>query len=281
MVTLLPDFPDCRSGQRDIQILKVRPNLLDDTSRHLQQQKRQGSFAIIQCTFHQYERRWIGTAGGKLLWCASAFPGIYHENCPQFGANYIKGKIRAQPNGGWTGETKFKLAFKSGGCIDFGQALLRAASMAQRNSGGMVIRSYQRTHRAIAKILSFLGSSSIHTTDERLVCSSATILRGDTGNLRMVAAEFQLWSSASRRRLCKSPYSDLLPLILSARTDQHTIACDIRCTISHHLIQELTRITRRRILRIQDLNKDSGDNSHHKWDSPGHIRHTWDSLLAA
>lgn len=57
---------------------------------------------------------------------------------PVFGANYIRGKIRAQPNGNWTGEAKFKLAFKSGGCIDFGQALLRAASMAQRNSGGMV-----------------------------------------------------------------------------------------------------------------------------------------------
>lgn len=76
---------------------------------------------------------------------------------PVFGANYIRGKIRAQPNGNFTGktfpvitfflilrrnfpgETKFKLSFKSGGCIDFGQALLRAASMAQRNGGGMVI----------------------------------------------------------------------------------------------------------------------------------------------
>ena len=59
---------------------------------------------------------------------------------PVFGANYIRGKIRAQPNGNFTGETKFKLAFQSGGCIDFGQALLRAASMAMRNGGGMVIR---------------------------------------------------------------------------------------------------------------------------------------------
>jgi WW domain-binding protein 2 len=57
---------------------------------------------------------------------------------PVFGANYIKGKIRAQPNGNFNGETKFKLSFKSGGCIDFGQALLRAASLAQRNGGGMV-----------------------------------------------------------------------------------------------------------------------------------------------
>lgn len=46
-----------------------------------------------------------------------------------FGANYIKGKVRAQPNGNWVGEAKFKLMFKSGGAIDFGQAMLRAANM--------------------------------------------------------------------------------------------------------------------------------------------------------
>lgn len=60
---------------------------------------------------------------------------------PVFGANYIKGKVRAQPNGNFVGEAKFKLAFKAGGAIEFGQAMLRAASMAQRNMhntpGGM------------------------------------------------------------------------------------------------------------------------------------------------
>lgn len=48
---------------------------------------------------------------------------------PVFGSNYIKGKVRAQPNGNWVGEAKFKLIFKKGGAIDFGQAMLRAASM--------------------------------------------------------------------------------------------------------------------------------------------------------
>ncbi|KAK0098829.1 hypothetical protein PV326_002460 [Microctonus aethiopoides] len=52
---------------------------------------------------------------------------------PMFGANYIKGKCRAQPNGNWIGECKFKLHFKSGGAIEFGQAMLRAASLASRN----------------------------------------------------------------------------------------------------------------------------------------------------
>lgn len=48
---------------------------------------------------------------------------------PVFGANFIVGKCRAQPNGNWIGECKFKLRFKSGGAVDYAQALLRAASM--------------------------------------------------------------------------------------------------------------------------------------------------------
>ncbi|XP_030238712.1 WW domain-binding protein 2 isoform X3 [Drosophila navojoa] len=52
---------------------------------------------------------------------------------PVFGANYIKGKVRAQPNGNYVGEVKFKLYFKSGGAIEYGQALLRAAKTAQSN----------------------------------------------------------------------------------------------------------------------------------------------------
>jgi hypothetical protein len=51
---------------------------------------------------------------------------------PVFGANYIKGKVRAQPNGNWIGEAKFKLTFKRGGAIDFGQAMLKAAYLATR-----------------------------------------------------------------------------------------------------------------------------------------------------
>lgn len=47
---------------------------------------------------------------------------------PVFGANYIRGFVAAQPNGNWSGQAKFKLVFKSGGAIDFGQAMLKAAS---------------------------------------------------------------------------------------------------------------------------------------------------------
>uniref|UniRef100_A0A8D8S595 WW domain-binding protein 2 n=1 Tax=Cacopsylla melanoneura TaxID=428564 RepID=A0A8D8S595_9HEMI len=48
---------------------------------------------------------------------------------PVFGANYIKGKVRAQPNGNWVGEAKFELHFNKGGAIEFGQAMLRTAQM--------------------------------------------------------------------------------------------------------------------------------------------------------
>lgn len=62
---------------------------------------------------------------------------------PTFGANYIKGIIAAQQNGGFTGEVKFKMSFKAGGAIDFGQAMLRAASMAKNNAGGYAPPPYE------------------------------------------------------------------------------------------------------------------------------------------
>nr|SVE75284.1 EOG090X0ADZ [Daphnia dolichocephala] len=52
---------------------------------------------------------------------------------PMFGANYIKGKVRAQPDGGWVGEVKFKLHFKHGGAIEYGQAMLQAAALTKRS----------------------------------------------------------------------------------------------------------------------------------------------------
>ncbi|KAJ8318213.1 hypothetical protein KUTeg_003304 [Tegillarca granosa] len=52
---------------------------------------------------------------------------------PVFGANYIKGRVVAEEGGNWTGSCKFKLWFNSGGCIEFGQAMLRAGQLASRN----------------------------------------------------------------------------------------------------------------------------------------------------
>ena len=48
---------------------------------------------------------------------------------PVFGANYIKGKVIAQAGGNWSGEVKFKLLFKKGGAIEFGQAMLKTVDM--------------------------------------------------------------------------------------------------------------------------------------------------------
>ncbi|CAG9087657.1 hypothetical protein JYU34_021336 [Plutella xylostella] len=66
-----------------------------------------------------------------------SFPFISLEDVnveqPMFSANFIKGKVRAQPNGNFIGEVKFRLTFKSGGAIEFGTAMLKAAHLASRH----------------------------------------------------------------------------------------------------------------------------------------------------
>lgn len=52
-----------------------------------------------------------------------------------FGANYIKGEVKGQVNGGFDGKTvEFKLTFKHGGAIEFGQSMLKVASMVSRHT---------------------------------------------------------------------------------------------------------------------------------------------------
>ncbi|XP_063816644.1 WW domain-binding protein 2 isoform X2 [Pseudophryne corroboree] len=51
---------------------------------------------------------------------------------PVFGANFIKGSVRAEPGGGWEGSATFKLNFPAGGAIEFGQHMLQVASQASR-----------------------------------------------------------------------------------------------------------------------------------------------------
>ncbi|PZC84334.1 WW domain-binding protein 2 [Helicoverpa armigera] len=66
-----------------------------------------------------------------------SFPFVTLEDVtveqPMFSANYIKGKVHAQANGNFIGEVKFKIVFKSGGAIEFGQAMLKAAHLATRH----------------------------------------------------------------------------------------------------------------------------------------------------
>ncbi|XP_069762146.1 WW domain-binding protein 2-like isoform X2 [Narcine bancroftii] len=47
-------------------------------------------------------------------------------------ANYIKGKIKAQPEGGWEGAVTTKLTFHSGGAIEFGKAIIQVTNHASR-----------------------------------------------------------------------------------------------------------------------------------------------------
>ena len=48
---------------------------------------------------------------------------------PVFGANNLRGKVRAQPDGGWKGEAKFKMVFKSGGAIEFATGMMKAIQL--------------------------------------------------------------------------------------------------------------------------------------------------------
>ncbi|KAL1416078.1 hypothetical protein MTO96_028248 [Rhipicephalus appendiculatus] len=56
---------------------------------------------------------------------------------PIFGANYIKGTVKAEQNGNWTGKCTFKLKFMKGGAIEFGQAMMEAGKTASQHAAGM------------------------------------------------------------------------------------------------------------------------------------------------
>uniref|UniRef100_A0A8C6N3H5 GRAM domain-containing protein n=1 Tax=Mus spicilegus TaxID=10103 RepID=A0A8C6N3H5_MUSSI len=51
---------------------------------------------------------------------------------PVFGANFIKGIVKAEAGGGWEGSASYKLTFTAGGAIEFGQRMLQVASQASR-----------------------------------------------------------------------------------------------------------------------------------------------------
>ncbi|NWS56165.1 WBP2 protein, partial [Chunga burmeisteri] len=51
---------------------------------------------------------------------------------PVFGANYIKGTVKAEAGGGWEGSATFKMTFSAGGAIEFGQRMLQVASQVSR-----------------------------------------------------------------------------------------------------------------------------------------------------
>ncbi|XP_044527958.1 WW domain-binding protein 2 isoform X1 [Gracilinanus agilis] len=56
----------------------------------------------------------------------------YEIKQPVFGANYIRGTVKAEAGGGWEGSAVYKLTFAAGGAIEFGQRMLQVASQASR-----------------------------------------------------------------------------------------------------------------------------------------------------
>lgn len=52
---------------------------------------------------------------------------------PIFGANYLKGFVIAEPNGGWEGNANFNIQFPKGGCIDFAEMLQKTVKTSLRN----------------------------------------------------------------------------------------------------------------------------------------------------
>ncbi|KFQ42950.1 WW domain-binding protein 2, partial [Nestor notabilis] len=78
--------------------------------------------------------RMIFVSKGKDPMLSFMMPFYLMKGCsveqPVFSANYIKGQIQAEAGGGWEGQGTFKLTFNSGGAIEFGQLMFKAASNA-------------------------------------------------------------------------------------------------------------------------------------------------------
>ncbi|NWZ91350.1 WBP2 protein, partial [Nesospiza acunhae] len=85
--------------------------------------------------------RMIFVSKGKDPMLSFMMPFYLVKGCsieqPVFSANYIKGQIQAEAGGGWEGQGTFKLTFNSGGAIEFGQLMMKAAS----TSSGVPLQS--------------------------------------------------------------------------------------------------------------------------------------------
>lgn len=130
---------------------------------------------------------------------------------PMFGANYIKGKCRAQPNGNWIGECKFKLHFKSGGAIEFGSAMLRAAQLGIVKAC-IYVAVWSIPEIAKSNKMIFLHSSkewpwlcwcssTVSTTIVQLVRSATTSLSSSSSRILRMDAAYECIPGATTRLL--------------------------------------------------------------------------------
>ncbi|NWI78698.1 WBP2 protein, partial [Ptilorrhoa leucosticta] len=80
--------------------------------------------------------RVIFVSKGKDAMQSFVMPFYLLKDCeikqPVFGANYIKGTVKAEAGGGWEGSATFKMTFSAGGAIEFGQRMLQVASQVSR-----------------------------------------------------------------------------------------------------------------------------------------------------
>ncbi|XP_065659900.1 WW domain-binding protein 2 isoform X2 [Hydra vulgaris] len=62
------------------------------------------------------------------------FQGIRNVEVKQpiFGANFLKGFVKSEPNGGWEGNANFKIVFPKGGAIEFADQFQRAVNQSSR-----------------------------------------------------------------------------------------------------------------------------------------------------
>ncbi|CAB3399390.1 unnamed protein product [Caenorhabditis bovis] len=67
---------------------------------------------------------------------------------PMLAPNYLKGWIQPLAGGNFDGCPEFRLSFPKGGCIEFGQALLRAAELASRTRPFAAPPAYEQAPKA-------------------------------------------------------------------------------------------------------------------------------------
>ncbi|XP_078273641.1 WW domain-binding protein 2-like [Rhinoraja longicauda] len=86
-----------------------------------------------------------------------------------FSANYIKGRITAQPEGGWEGKATFRLTFYSGGAVEFAKAVVQVANPASRNvsSYGPVVYVYETIRVVPLRNQNFLRNAGPAMNDSR------------------------------------------------------------------------------------------------------------------
>ncbi|XP_055507690.1 WW domain-binding protein 2-like isoform X2 [Leucoraja erinacea] len=86
-----------------------------------------------------------------------------------FSSNYIKGRITAQPEGGWEGQATFRLTFYSGGAVDFAKTVVQVANPASRNVApyGPVVYVYETIRVIPVRNQSFLRSAGPVVNESR------------------------------------------------------------------------------------------------------------------